>query len=92
MMFKNVLWVEVDSSAVKKIKWQDGVLYAQYADNANIYGYRNVPEKVYFELLVADSVGSYFNTEIKTNPKYESFTMEMKTKKSTSRKQKVKVA
>lgn len=38
--------------------------------NGNVYEYRNVPEDVYLDLMGAESVGSYFNANIRMDYPY----------------------
>lgn len=39
-------------------------------NNGSKYSYDDVPEKVFVELVSADSIGSFFNREIKSKYKY----------------------
>lgn len=43
----------------------DKNLFMRFSKYGNIYGYKNVPKYVWEEFLVAESVGGYFNSNIK---------------------------
>lgn len=62
--------IPVESSHVKKIGYADTDLYVEF--NKGLYVYKSVPEKVFIDLLNADSKG-HFITEniIKNNYNYD---------------------
>jgi hypothetical protein len=43
----------------------DKNLFVKFSGNGVMYGYRNVPKHVWESLVQADSVGSYFNGNVK---------------------------
>jgi hypothetical protein len=53
-----VEYTEVDSSAVSAVGYKDGDLFVQFR-GGNVYRYYGVDERVYREILEAESVGSY---------------------------------
>lgn len=63
-MEKGVALREVDSSNVKAVGYENGVLTVVYKNNRS-YNYYEVPEKVYADLLEAKSIGSYLANEVK---------------------------
>jgi hypothetical protein len=56
----------VDSSALRSVGYDAGsrILEIEFSSGA-VYRYRNVPPKVYFELLAAESCGTYFATHVR---------------------------
>lgn len=60
--------VKVDSSAVLKIGYDGEALLVQYV-GGDWYKHHHVPEAVFEQLCVANSIGHFLNTEIK--PKYK---------------------
>ena len=64
--------IYVDSSSIEQIGYDQASmeLHIQFL-KAGLYVYRDVPQHVFEELLVADSKGSYFNRNIK--PVYTNF-------------------
>lgn len=61
-------WVDVESSAIDAVAYDDGSLYIRWTDGAS-YVYSVVPRSTFEALLAADSIGTYANTEIK--PHYD---------------------
>lgn len=59
--------VKVSSSNIKSIGY-DGDLYIKFFNGA-MWSYAKVPQKIYGELMAADSIGGYFSKNIK--PKYK---------------------
>ena len=62
---------DVSSSYLYSLGYGDGNLVAKFRNNGAIYVYYNVPEETYNELLNAESIGSYFNNNIKGSYEYE---------------------
>lgn len=56
--------IKVESSNVKSVGYNENTLYVLFK-NGGLYQYKDVPVKIYDELLVAESVGKYLNKEIK---------------------------
>ena len=65
MKFKDVV-----SSNVKRIGYEKSKLYVQFKSGAT-YFYKGVPEKLYKEMLNADSKGKYLNSQIKGKYEYQ---------------------
>ena len=65
MEFKDVV-----SSNVKRIGQEKSKLYVQLKRGAT-YFYKGVPEKLYKEMLNADSKGKYLNSQIKGKYEYQ---------------------
>ena len=62
--------VDVVSSNIKSVAYDDGNLYVVYKSGA-MYKYKDVKEEVYKELLSAESKGRYMNSNIKGKYLYE---------------------
>ncbi|MCB9468393.1 MAG: KTSC domain-containing protein [Candidatus Obscuribacterales bacterium] len=54
----------VSSSNLKSVGYEDGTLEIEFK-NGRIYQYSDVPKEIYDELMTADSLGIYFNSEIR---------------------------
>ncbi len=54
-----------DSSCFSEVGYADGSLFVTFRENGYSYEYKGVPQKVYDALWAADSMGGYYNTEIK---------------------------
>lgn len=67
----------VESSFIEAVghDFFDQVLVLEFKDNDKIYVYYDVPRSEYKRLVNADSIGGYFNANIKG--KYEMRSMEM---------------
>lgn len=61
--------IEVVSSNISTIRYEDktSTLFIRFYDES-LYAYRPVSKDAYLELSEAESIGSYFNKEIKRNP------------------------
>jgi hypothetical protein len=57
----------VESTMIKEVGYdaEGQVLTLVFADTADKYVYQSVPEKVYRELMAAESKGTYFTQKIK---------------------------
>lgn len=55
--------IQVTSSNIKAIGYEDGDLFVEY--NSGLYMYKNVPKRVYDELMRSSSKGSYMNMYVK---------------------------
>ena len=62
-------WTCVNSSNVVAVAYKESNLYVEYRRGE--YVYKNVPKKVYDELLAAESKGKYMCAEIKGKYEYE---------------------
>jgi len=64
-----------ESSLIKSIVWMNGIPYPVlsiiFKTNGSHYNYKNVPKKVAEELVTAESVGKYFNKNIKNKYEFE---------------------
>ena len=56
--------VSVDSSNLSSVGYESGTLYVRF-HNGGLYAYSGVPERVYRELLNADSHGKYLARFVK---------------------------
>jgi hypothetical protein len=56
--------VAVESSALREIGYEDGVLEVRFA-TGRVYRYLGVPEHLYAELLRAESRGRFFNENVR---------------------------
>lgn len=54
-----------DSTCFSEVGYADGSLFVTFRDNGYSYEYKNVPQSVYDALWDADSMGGYYNKEIK---------------------------
>lgn len=64
--------IEVVSSQMKIVEYdtETNTLIITFTKGAR-YEYKDVPNKVFLELIEADSIGSYFIKEIKTKYPYK---------------------
>ena len=62
--------ISVESSNLGSVGYEQGTLEIQF-NWGGVYQYYDVPEKVYEELMNADSHGVYFNANIKGEYDYE---------------------
>lgn len=62
----------VNSTSISSIGYDEltKTLEVKFIENGEIYQYLKVPQKVYHELLTADSIGAYLNQEIKGKYEY----------------------
>lgn len=65
-MTKDIEFVKVESSNIEQVGYdnEDSVLFVEYKGGAR-YSYSKVPQKIYVQLLEAESVGRFMNEEIK---------------------------
>lgn len=61
--------IDVVSSNVVSVGWSNNRLYVDFKRGS--YVYKDVPEKVYNELLAAESKGKYMCREVKGKYDYE---------------------
>lgn len=64
--------IKVESSNIAEIsyKTKDSVLFVKFK-NGTVYSYTGVPAAEFINLLQAESVGKYFNAEIKSVYPYQ---------------------
>ncbi len=64
--------ITVKSTAISEIGYlpEEHVLGLRFKESGVFYAYADVPESVYQEFISADSIGRYFNSEIKPNYDY----------------------
>lgn len=56
-----------DSSFIKHIHWEDdSTLIVTFSTNS-VWAYYEVPKTVFYELTKAESIGAYFNKNIRSN-------------------------
>lgn len=57
---------QVKSSNIKSVGYdpEQTLLEVEFKNGA-VYQYEDVPEDIYQDMLVAESVGKYFNTQVK---------------------------
>jgi hypothetical protein len=61
----------VDSSLLVSVGYDhDRLVLETELTSAAVYQYLDVPESVFQELMSADSLGSYYNKNIRTNYRY----------------------
>lgn len=60
---------KVESSNIASVGYGQGILEIEFNSGA-IYQYEDVPVATYVELLQAESVGKYFNKNIKSKYNY----------------------
>jgi len=58
--------VEVKSSNIKAVGYENNNLYIQY-QSGGVYMYESVCPQNFFDLINADSIGQYVNKNIKNN-------------------------
>ena len=56
--------IEVDSSAIEKLVYDDTTLFIKFIDNG-WYRYRNFPNALFAEFRIASSKGAFLNRLIK---------------------------
>lgn len=68
-----IQWAEVKSSNIKRVGLQEGLkpdtrcqLWVEF-HNDSVYVYRFITKETFQELIKAESVGSYFHQNIRTN-------------------------
>ena len=54
-----------DSSCFSEIGYRDGTLVVTFRDSGESYAYYDVPSTVWDALCAADSMGGYYNADIK---------------------------
>ena len=57
--------IDVMSSNVESIGWENNTLFVKYKQNGITYSYDNVPENVFNDLMNAPSHGRFVNESIK---------------------------
>lgn len=61
----------VDSSNITEVAWEDGNLLVTFKKRGDVGVYYGVPEFKYHDMIKAESVGRYLNSEIKPYYRYE---------------------
>ena len=56
---------EVNSSGINSIGYDEETQILEIEFRIGVYQYENVPEYVYIEMMNSDSIGEFFNEEIK---------------------------
>ena len=64
--------VPVDSTSLASVGYdrERAILEVQFRDSGDVYAYLDVPEDAYRALLAAESLGRYFNYEIRGRYEY----------------------
>lgn len=67
---------EVESTAISRIGYdpEEKVLLIQFKESGVYYCYYEVPKSVYLDFIAAESIGRYFNQEIKGQYDYDRLT------------------
>lgn len=62
----------VNSSAIRALHYDnlEQILTVEFVKGTE-YDYVNVPEQVFEEMVVSESVGKYYNSFIKGNPEFQ---------------------
>jgi len=63
-------WVTVDSSNLDAVAMGEDTMYIRF-NGGRVYAYTNISPTIYADLIGADSVGRYFNANIKGHYEYE---------------------
>lgn len=63
----------VQSSALRQLSYDGAThtLRATFRDSGRTYLYHDVPQEIYDRLIFADSIGAYFNTNIRDHYPFE---------------------
>ncbi|MEK6880098.1 MAG: KTSC domain-containing protein [Nanoarchaeota archaeon] len=65
-------FIKVESSNLEKIGYDiDKKVLAVQFDSGRVYNYSNVPQEVVLNLLFAESIGKYFNANIREKYTFE---------------------
>jgi hypothetical protein len=70
MNIKQMLWTDVDSSAIRAVAYSEGMLYIRF-NTGQVYLYKNVPLEMYEDLIKADSIGKFHAAKIKNQFEYQ---------------------
>lgn len=62
----NVAMQPIESTNIKAAGFADGSLFVKFR-TGTLYEYKGVPEKVFTDLLAAESAGSFFHVNIKNS-------------------------
>jgi hypothetical protein len=72
-----------DSSVIRYVCWEkESELMLVLFHTKSMFLYFSVPEEVYFSLISSDSIGSYFNKNIRNSYKYTKFASTSEVKKA----------
>lgn len=65
--FEDIWMEDVDSSCFSEVgyAYKTETLYVRFKDSGSLYRYDEVPSYVYEELMDSDSLGGYYNSDIK---------------------------
>ena len=66
----NIEMVQVESSNIESVGMSGDDLIVKFKTGAT-YSYKDVPIRVFIELTTAESVGRYFNREVKGKYEYK---------------------
>lgn len=70
MAYSNGPYTHVTSSNIASVAWSDGSLYVVFHHGGE-YRYRDVPRKVFEQMLSAPSVGKFFHAEVRNKYPHE---------------------
>ena len=70
--------IPVDSSQIAEIGYdrEKSVLEIQFKRGLTVYHYADVPPEVYYDLMHSESIGRYFNAQVKEHYAYHKLTPE----------------
>lgn len=65
--FDEIRMFDVDSSCFSEVGYAESTetLYVRFKDSGSLYRYDEIPRDVYKALINADSIGGYYNSNIK---------------------------
>lgn len=65
--FEDVRMKEVDSSCFSEVGYASDTetLYVRFKDSGSLYRYDEIPSNIYRSLMNAESIGKYYNSDIK---------------------------
>lgn len=64
-------WQKVESSQIDSVAHDEQGLFVKFISGGSIYGYPEVPKATFDQMLTAESVGKFLNSQIKPNYAYE---------------------
>ena len=67
---KTLIWVEVESSQIARLAWENEALYVEFHSHA-VYEYIGVDHDTFQSLLNAESTGKAFHKNIRNNYEYK---------------------
>lgn len=68
---ENLDWQKVESSQIDSVAHDEQGLFVKFISGGSIYGYPDVPKETFDQMVQAESVGKFLNSQIKPNYGYE---------------------